>query len=54
MFKLSKATLNKLKKGMNLKLTSTPKNASKSLNMNSDQISQTVFGNKTATIKVLK
>lgn len=53
-FKLSKATLNKLKKGMNLKLTSTPKNASKSLNMNSDQISQTVFGNKTATIKVLK
>lgn len=53
-FKLSKATLNKLKKDMNLKLTSTPKDASKSLNMNSDQISQTVFGNKTATIKVLK
>lgn len=53
-FKLSKATLNKLKKGMNLKLTSTPKDASKSLNMNSDQISQTVFGNKTATVKVLK
>lgn len=51
-FKLSKATLNKLKKGMNLKLTSTPKNASKSLDMNSDQISQTVFGNKTVTVKV--
>lgn len=53
-FKLSKATLNKLKKGMNLKLTSTPKNAAKSLDMNSDQISQTVFGNKTATVKVFK
>ncbi|MEE8825049.1 2,3-bisphosphoglycerate-dependent phosphoglycerate mutase [Lentilactobacillus sunkii] len=53
-FKLSKATLNKLKKGMNLKLTSTPKNAAKSLDMNSDQISQTVFGNKTTTVKVLK
>lgn len=53
-FKLSKATLNKLKKGMNLKLTSTPKNAARSLDMNSDQISQTVFGNKTATVKVLK
>lgn len=53
-FKLSKATLNKLKKGMNLKLTSTPKDAAKSLNMNSDKISQTVFGNKTATVKVLQ
>lgn len=53
-FKLSKATLKKLKKGMNLKLTSTPKNAAKSLDMNSDQISQIVFGNKTATVKVLK
>ncbi|KRK87647.1 histidine phosphatase family protein [Lentilactobacillus sunkii] len=53
-FKLSKATLNKLKTGMNLKLTSTPKNAAKSLDMNSDQISQTVFSNKTATVKVLK
>ena len=53
-FKLSKATLNKLKTGMNLKLTSTPKNAAKSLDMNSDQISQTVFGNKTTTVKVLK
>jgi len=39
---------------MNLKLTSTPKNAAKSLDMNSDQISQIVFGNKTATVKVLK
>lgn len=53
-FKLSKGTLNKLKKGMNLKLTSTPRDASKSLNMNSDQISQTVFGNKSTTVKVLK
>lgn len=53
-FKLSKSTLAKLKKGMNLKLTSIPKNAAESHNMNSDQISQTVFGNKTATVKVLK
>lgn len=53
-FKLSSAALKKVKNFKQFKLMSTPAGAKESLNMASDQITQTVFGNKTATVKVIR
>lgn len=51
-FKLTKSTLNKVKHFKSFKLKSTPAGAKETLNMDSETITQTVFGDKSVSVKV--
>lgn len=53
-FKLTKNALDKVKHFKQFKVLSTPAGAKASLNMNTDVVTQTVFGNKTATVNVIQ